>query len=219
MRALIASLLLLTTAPAVAQEVEGRVAGPVSMLFPHRETYLALDEEDRSHFRLDYIVQSSTGVPGDEIGLWYEWSDDRVDIELGADGLVANPPAAEILETDPNVWTDQPGRTMSMSMQFAYAGEDWQTPSRQDLVTGLEQANRAVRRAAGVAALFAPDFKTVIFQFDGPAPEAWAVDADGNREALTVQEDRALFRPRDRSNRSVVRIELGRAPERVIFDS
>ncbi|WP_203293922.1 hypothetical protein [Maricaulis parjimensis] len=219
MRLLIAVCLLLTGASALAQEAEGRLAGPVSMLFPHRTTYLELAEEDRSHFRLDYVVQSSAGVAADEIGLWYERGGAEVRLDLTPDGLISNPPDADTLDADPDIWTDQPGRTMSMSMQFAYDGPDWQSPSRQDLVTGLSQANRAVRRTAGVAALFAPDFKTVIFQFDGPAPDAWAIDEAGERHALTVQEDRALFRPRDRENRRIVRIELGAVPERILFDS
>ena len=219
MRVLIACLVLLTGASALAQEAEGRVAGPVSMLFPHRNAYLDMDPEDRSHFRLDYVVRSSAGVPADEIGLWYETGDGQVRLAMTEGGRVTNPPDAATLSEDPNIWTDQPGRTMSMSLQFAYDGPDWQTPTRQDLVTGLSQANRAVRQAAGVASLFAPDFKTVIFVFEGAAPEAWGIDESGERHALTVQENRVIFRPRDRSNRSIVRLELGQAPELVLFDS
>ncbi len=219
MRVLIACFLLLTGATALAQEVEGRLAGPVSMLFPHRAAYLELDAEDRSHFRLDYVVRSSNGVPPEEIGLWYVLDDTEIHLEMTPGGRVTNPPDAATLELDPDFWTDQPGRTMSMSLQFAYDGPDWQNPTRQDLVTGLSQANQAVRRAAGVASLFAPDFKTVIFVFEDAAPDAWAIDADGERHALTVQENRVLFRPRDRSNRLIERIELGGEPVRVLFDS
>ena len=49
--------------------------------------------------------------------------------------------------------------------------------------------------------------------------EAWAVDRDGERAPLTVQENRAFFRPADRSNRSIERIEFGREPVRILLDS
>ena len=218
MRILFACLLLLTGASALAQEAEGRVAGPVSMLFPHRTAYLELAPEDRSHFRLDYVVRSSAGVPAEDIGLWYLQDDTRTQLELLPNGQVSNPPDAGILAADPDVWTDQPGQTMSMSLMFAYAGPDWQTPDRADLVTGLEQANRAVRRAAGGAALFAPDCKTVTFVFDGPVPQAWAIDDDGTRQALTGEDNRLDFRPRDRSNRSIVRLEFEAEPQRALFN-
>ncbi|WP_300540951.1 hypothetical protein [Maricaulis sp.] len=217
-RALLAAAFLASAGSATAEDVE-REAGPLPRLFPHRETYLDLPPDERSRFRLDYVVASQQGVPPEDIRIWYEHEGERIELALTGTGRITNPPDAGALAAEPTVWVNQPGGSMALTMLFAYAGEPATRYERGDLLGGLSQANRAMRRAAGVAALFAPNFKTVIFEFDGPAPEAWAVDEDGSRTALTVQEDRALFRPRDRENRSVSHVEFGREPVRVLFDS
>lgn len=219
--ALLAALLALSAAPAHALEdaEEARVAAPLPRLFPHRDSYLELDPEARSHFTLTYMISSDRGVPPEEIRMWYEHGGDRVELEIAESGLIANPPPAEALEAAPDLWINQPEGGMSMTMQFAYGGPVSTQYTSSDLRTGLEQANRAIRHAAGVAALFAPNFKTVRFIFEDAAPEAFAVTEDGERRPLTVQENLALFRPGDRANRDVVRVEFGREPARVLFDS
>jgi hypothetical protein len=216
-----AALLALSSAPAGALEdpVEGRVAAPLPRLFPHWESYLELAPEARSHFVLAYVIGSNRGIPPDEIRMWYEHDGERIELDIAESGLIANPPTAEALEAEPDIWINQSEGGMSMTMQFAYSSPPSTQYAREDLATGLQQANRAVRRAAGVAALFAPNFKTVNFVFDGIAPDAVAVTEDGERRPLTVQEDRAVFRPGDRQNRDVVRLEFGREPVRVLFDS
>ena len=197
---------------------EGRIAAPLPRLFPHWDDYLALEPETRSHFTLAYVVGSRTVSP-DEIRMWYVLDGETVDLDVGPDGLIGNPPDAQAMEEAPDVWVNQPEGGMSMTLQFAYAQAPRSSLDSHDLAMGLEQANRAMRRAAGVAALFAPNFKSVVFHFDGPVPDAVAVLDDGSTRPLLVQEDRASFRPGDRENRRVVRVEFGRAPSRILFDS
>lgn len=199
-------------------QFEGRIAAPLPRLFPRWDEYLALDPETRSHFTLAYVVGSRSASP-DEIRMWYELDGETVDLEVGPDGLIGNPPDAQAMQDAPDVWVNQPEGGMSMTLQFAYAPAPQASLDSHDLAMGLEQANRAVRRAAGVAALFAPNFKSVVFRFDGPVPDAVAVLDDGSTRPLLVQEDQASFRPGDRENRRVVRVEFGQAPSRILFDS
>ena len=199
-----------------------RIAGPLPRFFPHLDSYLELPEDRRSHFRLAYVIGSDSGIPPDEIRMWYAHDGETRPFGIDATGRITNLPGAEALEAGPDVWINQPesdGASFSLSLQFEYGRPLADRYARADLALGMEQANRAIRRAAGVAALFAPNMKTAVFVFDGAAPEAWAVDAEGGRTPLTVQENRAFFRPGDRASRTVDHLEFGRPPQRVLFDS
>lgn len=208
----------LVTFGVAAQPVE-REIGPLSRLFPHWQDYLDLPADDRSHFTLAYVIGSNRGVAAEDIRLWYLDTSGEVELELAPDGQVLNPPDAHTLQAAPTIWVNQPQGGMSVSMSFQAKLENGTEPNRTDTLLALEQANRAMRLTGGVAALFAPAFKTLIFVFDGTAPEAWAVRSDGSRTPLIVQEDRAIYRPNDRNMRDVERLEFGRPPLRVLLDS
>jgi hypothetical protein len=212
------ALTLSAAVPAQAQENE-REAGPMSRLLPHLDSYLEIPAEERSHFRIDYVVGSRNGAAPDEIGLWYFVDDQRTDLALDSRYRITNLPAADIYAENPSVWVNQPPGSMSMNLIFAYDGPVGLSFDQDDLRLGLGQANQAMRQAAGVASLFAPRLDVLVFVFDGPVPEAVAVHEDGRRTALTVQENRATYRPQDRNHRNVVRLEFGEAPVRVLFDS
>jgi len=199
-----------------------RIAGPLPRFFPHLDNYLELPADRRSHFRLAYVIGSDDGIPPEEIRMWYEHDGETRPFGIDATGRITRLPGIEALAAEPDVWINQPDdddARFSLTMQFEYGRPLADRYAREELARGIEQANRAIRQAAGVAALFAPNMKTVVFIFDGTAPEAWAVDAEGERTPLTVQENRAFFRPGDRSSRSVDHLEFGHAPRRVLFDS
>jgi hypothetical protein len=207
------------TASEVASGVE-RVAGPLPRFFPHLESYLDIPEAERSHFRMAYVVSSADGIPPEDIRMWYEHDGETRQFALDATGRITRLPGLTALDAEPDVWINQPaGGGFSLSMQFEYSGPGASEFSRDALAISVEQANRAIRSAAGVAALFAPRMESVVFVFEGAAPEAWAIDRNGERSPLTVQENRAFFRPADRRSRSVERIEFGREPVRILLDS
>lgn len=215
---MIATVTGLVSADALAQSVE-REAGPLSRFFPHRTTYLDLDPEQRSHFRLAYLVSAQSGIPPEDIRMWFERDGEDVSFGIDTTGRITRLPNLAELEAEPTVWINQEGGGMSLNMQFEAALPGGPEFAVSDLGLALGQANHAIRQAAGVAALFAPNFKTLIFEFDGPAPSAIAVHADGSTTALTAQENRVMVRPRDRSMRNLVRIELGEMPRRVLLDT
>lgn len=213
--AILASVCL--SAGASTQAVEREVA-PLVRLFPHWQDYLDLPAADRSHFTLAYTIGSTEGVAIEDIRVWYTLGAAEIDLDLAADGLVLNPPGLDTLAASPVAWVNQPAGGMSVSMSFQ-ARLDGQEIDRLDTLLALEQANQAMRQVGGVAALFAPSFKSLVFVFEGSAPDAWAVHADGRRTPLIVQEDRALYRPTDRDLRDVERLEFGRSPSRVLLET
>ncbi|MHA6288802.1 hypothetical protein [Maricaulis sp. CAU 1757] len=205
-------------ATALAEDVE-RIAAPLDQLYPHWDTYLGIEAERRSHFTLAYVLSSERTASPDEVELWYEHDGRRHELAPGPDGRLAHLPSLEALESAPDVWVNQEGGGMSLSMTFALSLAPSERYAQDDLLLALSQANEAVREVAGVAALFAPNLKSLNFYFEGSAPEAWAVHENGERTALDVSENLAVYRPRQRGNRSVTHLEFGAPPVRVMLDS
>ncbi|WP_291841616.1 hypothetical protein [Maricaulis sp.] len=209
---------LLLPANAFSQALE-REAGPLPRFFPHRQSYLELDVERRSHFALAYMVSSQEGVPPEDIEMWYEFDGERISFDIDELGRIRGLPSLGALQAGPAVWINQPSGGMSLNMQFEARLPGGPAYEARDLNLALGQANHAVRRTAGVAALFAPNFKTLTFVFDGPAPDARAIFEDGSSSPVTVQENRVILRPRDRDMRHLVRVEFGANPVRILLDS
>ncbi len=181
-------------------------------LFTYWPEYLGLPEDERDGFVMVHRVDGPEGWR-----LWLEGPDGSIS-PLGAHPDTAlDPPPLELFE-DAEVRVAAPPGSMSVTMELRPA-EPLQT--RYDaaaLRAGAGQANRAMREVAGVAALFAPRMQAVVFTFDGPAPEAWAVNPDGTRRALPVREDTVTLPLRKRAFREVEAVEFGRAPVSARFD-
>jgi len=208
--------LALIFGPAAAQDIE-REAGPLARFFPHWDEYLSTREEDRTAFSPAYYVSSNRDVPAENIVMWYDIEGRQFALEIRPDGRISNPPSQDDLEQSPQVWVNQPAGTMSMTVQFEPRLEMLSVYDVEDLELPLQQVNEVMRQTGGVAALFAPEFKTVSFLFDGIVPEAWAIHEDNSRSPLLVQENLAVFRSRHRSMRNVVRIEFGHAPQSMVL--
>lgn len=216
--ALLGLALLLVPASAAAQEEE-RIAGPLSMFFPRWADYLSIEEDRRSHFTLGYQISSDRGVAPGDIRMRYRLDEDIHDFALDGDGFVLNRPDAAVFEVNPDVWINQPEGGMSLAMRFMVDMDPARTYSTDELRLATGQANDAMRTVGGVAAMFAPQMRSIVFIFDGPAPQAWGLEADGDRTALTVQENRVIYRPRDRRNRRIESLSFGREPVRILLDS
>ncbi|WP_300528084.1 hypothetical protein [Maricaulis sp.] len=215
---LIGFALLLVPAAAAVQEEE-RIAGPLSMFFPRWADYLSLEDDRRSHFTLGYQIRSDRGVAPADIRMHYEFGGETREFIFDAEGYVLGRPAADVFEADPEVWINQPEGGMGLSMRFMVQMDPATRYSTDELRLAAGQANDAMRSIGGVAAMFAPQMRTVVFVFDGPAPDAWGIEADGERRALTVQENRVTYRPRERRNRRIESLQFGREPVRILLDS
>ncbi len=219
-RALLAGLALLA-APAAAQPA---VPDPAAMpeavdlravrardVFPYWRDYAALDPSERDAFALRYRVIGPDGEPGG-VDLWTRGEDGGLErLAEDAEGFVT-PPAPEVLEADGHLWTGAPPGSAEVTMMIVPAIAPSEAMDAAALVSALAQASNAVRRRAGVMALFTPDFRTVVMRFDGPAPDGWAVMADGSRRPLVAEQDTLRFTPRHRRHRGAVRIELEARP-------
>lgn len=213
MRALVASLAVLLAASAADAKAD-REGGGLARLFPHWISYTELAPDERDAFTLIYEVSASTGALPEDIRLWYVEDGTDRELQLDADGRV-HPPAVNVIAADPVFRVNQPVGVMNLRMAFMPLAEPSTHMNAAELARSIAQANAAMRRAAGVASLLLPSMREVRIEFDGPAPEAIAVLADGRRVDLPVEENVATFRPRDRSMREAVRLEFGRAPRRL----
>jgi hypothetical protein len=192
---------------------------PLVRLFPHWQDYLELPADDRSQFTLAYRLHSNQGVAAEDIQVSYAAEEISGALALDTHGRVLNPPDTTLIAANPIATINQPPNTMGMNLSFEARFDDSTRIDPHDAVAALQQANHAMRQVGGVASLFVPAFKTVIFVFEGPAPEAWAVRNSGERTPLTVQEDRVIYRPNDRNMRDVSEVILGRAPDFIQLDS
>jgi hypothetical protein len=222
-RAVLAGLAILAapaSAHAAMPETAGAHSGAVPeagdlrpvrarLIFPYWRDYIGLDPAERDAFSLQYRIIGTEG----EVDLWTRGDDDSLRrLEEDAEGHVS-PPPPEVLEADGHLWTSAPPGSASVVMVVAPVIAPSQAMDAADLVSALAQANNAIRRRAGVMALFTPDFRTVAMRFDGPAPDGWAVMEDGSRHPLVAEQDTLLFTPRHRRHRGAVRIELDAVPE------
>ena len=205
-------------ASAAAEEIR-REAGPLTRFFPFREDYLALDPEERDRFRLSYRLSADRAEGLDGVAMWIEAASGRIDLVITPEGELLPPRDDALFESDPPVFINQGRGAMSLSVVFEPSLAPAASLPAEALAGALVQSNRATRRAIGVAALFTPDMKTARFIFEGPAPDADAVFADGRREPLEARGNTVDFRPGDRNMRGVVRVEFGRAPVRIVLDS
>lgn len=211
--------LALLLAPLAAAQEEARIAGPLSMFFPRWADYLSIEEERRSHFTLGYQIASDRGADPAEIRMHYELDGETHVFALDDAGFVLSRPDAATFDANPDVWINQPEGGMGLAMRFMVQMDPATSYTADELRLATGQANDAMRTVGGVAALFAPQMRTVVFVFDGPAPEAWGLDEGGDRQALTVQENRVLYRPRERRNRRIESLSFGRPPVRILLDS
>jgi hypothetical protein len=200
------------TPPAAAPEAADLRPVRARDVFPYWRDYAALDPSERDAFALRYRVIGADGEPGG-VDLWTSGEEGGLHrLDADAQGYVS-PPAPEVLEADGHLWTSAPPGSAEVTMMVVPAIAPSETMDAAALVAALAQASNAVRRRAGVMALFTPDFRTVVMRFDGPAPDGWAVMADGSRRPLVAEQDTLRFTPRHRRHRGAIRIELDARPQ------
>jgi hypothetical protein len=202
-----------------AAQAQDRQGPELTTILPHWDNFRDIPEDQRTCFKLAYLVSSGNDLFSDEIHIWYEFDHERFDLSLNDHGLISPLPPVSHLEAKPNIWINESAGSMSVSMQFHGNMDMEATYDTSQISCALNQANGAMRSVGGVAAIFAPKFKEAIFEFETSAPSAWGYFDNGDRIPLTVQENRVLFRPRDRDMRHVTRLEFGRPPNQIRLGS
>jgi hypothetical protein len=184
-------------------------------LFPYWRDYMALDPAERDAFEMRYRLTGLRADGSEDVGLWMRREEGTFErLAPYGDGFVT-PPPSDLLGADGQLWTDGAPGESGIALMIVPLLEPAASMDAAALRAALAQANDAIRRRAGVLSLFAPNFKTVVMIFDGPAPEGHAVMADGSRVQLAVEQNTLRFTPRQRRFRDTIRIELGEAPLRM----
>lgn len=187
---------------------------PAERVFNHWPEYRALDDAERDLFTLEWRLR----VDGGRGALWrrgeHGW------IRLGPDGTGRlDPPPADWVADGGELWTDAPAGAARLEMVVRPALAPAERIDAARLRGALVQANEAIRRRAGIMALFAPKFDAVVFEFDAAAPDGWAVFEDGRRVPLEAIETRLIYEPRTRGMRNAERIELGAVPASIALSA
>lgn len=220
--ALAASLALLSQ-PSDAADGREAPKGPgvdarsvsLERVFPFWTDYLDMAADERSAFTLDYVITERGGTAG----FWVETADGFQRLERDADGA-ATPPDAAAFDSGARLFTDAPEGGASVSMRLSLSVEPSTEYAVETLETALAQAANAMRNLMGLRAIIMPRLDTIRFSFDGPAPSAMIVYADGEERAIeTVYGDVVSVRPRDRVMRQAVAIRFGTPPRAAVLQT
>lgn len=189
---------------------------PLEQVFPFWVDYHALPADSRSAFELDYLIAVRSGA---EATFWIETDAGFQPFILAEDGG-ATPPAPEAFSAGRRLFTDAPEGGVSVAMRLTLAQAPAEHYALSDLEQAIAQAAAAMRSTMGLRALFMPRLDTIRFNFDGPAPDAVVVFADGRETPLeTVYGDVVTVRPGDRTLRGAEAIRFGRAPQQGVLET
>lgn len=209
--------LLLSVQPA-DDAAPGPLARSVALetAFPFWTDYLALPDDQRSAFTLDYVITVRSGAPA---RFWFERDDGFQPVSFEPGGAV-QPPEPAAFQAGRRLFTDAPEGGASVSMRLSLPGPPRQTYALAELKLALGQAGAAMRDLMGLRALFMPRLDTVRFSFDGPAPEAVIVFADGREAPIeSVYGDVVTVRPQSRALREAVEIRFAAPPVIAVLET
>ncbi|KAA5803431.1 hypothetical protein F1654_06380 [Alkalicaulis satelles] len=185
---------------------------PAERVFAFWSQYNALPEEERNAFTLRYGL-GGTGPGGEDWRFWTALEgEDWVEITPGPEGVVT-PPDPDRLAAGLRLATDAPQGAVRAEVQFALSAAPARVYALEELQAALAQSRAALRRQLGLRALIAPRPRRIDFTFEGPAPDAFAVFADGRELELTsVFENVIQLDPGARELRGAQTIRFARAP-------
>jgi hypothetical protein len=189
---------------------------PLERVFPFWTDYHALPSDERSAFTLDYVISLRGGA---EAQFWVE-TEDEFEVLVRDRSGAATPPPPEAFEAGRRLFTDAPEGGASVSMRLSIAGEPRETYTIAELEAAIAQAGNAMRSLMGLRAMFMPRLETVRFSFDGTAPDAVIVYADGREAPVeTVYGEVITIRPQDRTLRGAVEVRFGSAPFEAVLET
>lgn len=193
--------------PAAAKKAEPLKLGKI---FPYYETYLRIPAAERNRFQLAYFLMQS-GRPAGNLPVFAVDGGVRTPIAVAPDGRMT-PPSIALLRSKTAVASFPANSAVNVQMSLLPAAAPATEMNAADLAASVEQANRAIKRAAGVVGFAVPRMGQVKFMGAG---SGHAVLADGGRAPLPVVEGAPVFQPASLPNaRTIV---LARAPSRALL--
>jgi hypothetical protein len=186
-----AILAVATTAAAPAPEKSvPEKSVPTSKAFPYLENYLKLPAAERSRFTMGYFL-SIGGKPATNVKIWLVDGGKRTPVPLGAEGQLLRTPNLGELERNASVVIEAPPTTkFGLQLQMEPLVPRGTEMDAQALALSTQQADAAVKKAAGVLGFAAPHMTRVYFK-DSAGGEA--VFADGHSVKLAVFKGFAFY--------------------------
>jgi len=160
-------------------------------IFPYHETYMRLPAAERTRFQLAYFLLLN-GRPAPGADVYVEDGGVRTPIAIAPDGRMQPPPLALLRSKTASVVFPQGTEKFNVQMSLIPTAPLGQEMRAADLAAAIAQANRGIRRAAGVIGLVAPRMGQVKFIGAGSGE---AVLADGRRVPLPIVEGAPVYQP------------------------
>ena len=200
-RAAVAAMVCALVATGAAAQTK-TLTVELGKLFPYLDAYYRIPAQERSRFTLAYYVTPASAVKVKVGG---------VDTPLGPDGRVLRLPTAEMLRTKQTaVLQAEQGTKFNISMELEPTLRPSTRMSAAELAAAIDQANRGIKRAAGVIRFAVPKMAGVKFTGAGSGE---VLMAGGRRAALPVADGAPRFEPAAWPGAET--IVLARTPSRV----
>ena len=189
--ALMASIVLAAPAAgsATAQTKAASAAeakrAPVKKAFPYLDAYLKIPAAERSRFALVYRLQSKNGGSPGAVRVYVHQGATRTELPVAADGQVLRLPTLAMLnDKSATVSVDKPTPApLGINMSLEATADPAAQMSAAEIAAAIDQANRGIKRAAGVVGFAVPSMGAAYFNLAGSGQ---VVLADGRRAALPV---------------------------------
>lgn len=212
-RAALAALAGFALAPgaALAQAVKTR-AVPMKSIFQYLDAYLKIPPAERNLFTLAYYVEL-TPKPGPEFKAFYVGGGQRTPVPFRADGRFERLPTLAQLQAKHQLeLTARAGSKFNVELALEPTARPAQEMDAAGLAGAVVQANRGIKRAAGVMRIAAPTMARVGFRGVGRGE---VVYRDGRRAALPMTAGTAYFQPSAHPN--AARLVFDRTPARMLI--
>lgn len=197
--------------PAAAQQAK---QVPIKKAFPYLDAYLKIPAAERSRFALAYRFQTQNGGSPGPIRVWVNQGSARTELPVAADGKVMRLPTLAMLsDKTASVTVDKAssaalGIDLSLEPTARAAAE----MEAGEISAAVDQANRGIKRAAGVARFAVPTMAAAMFRDAGSGQ---VVMADGRRSPLPVVGGTPYFAPASAPGaRTLV---FAKAPTRIVL--
>jgi hypothetical protein len=178
---------VLFAAPALAA---GGKSVEVAKAFPYLENYLTLPAAQRTHFTVAYIL-SENGRPATSLKAWVVDGGQRIPIVINANGKIMRSPTLGQLRSHAMVQFDAPPTTkFSERLSIEPLIPASASLDASYLVIAVNQADAAVRKAAGVLGFAAPKLTRIVFTGGAGGEAVWP---DGHAVKLGVQKGMMVF--------------------------
>ena len=205
--------LLLAAAPALLlagpASAQGRKTVAARQVFPFLDRYLGLPAAQRSRFRLAYYLRRGNAAAGGLNG-WYVVGETRTPMRTGADGRVSLLPSLSQWR-EAQLELDAPeDAAFSVNMEIQPSLAPAATMAAAPLAEAVEQAQAAVRRAAGMMSFAAPRLTRVSMVGGGSGQ---VVLAGGREATLPLADGHPAFAPARHPQART--ISCARAPARL----